>query len=488
MAAAIVGLYLALLAFLAVVGVHRLRLTLATVSARFLPTPTMSAAPMVTVQVPLFDERNVAARVIASVGALDWPRDRLFVQVLDDSTDDTTSIAAAAVADLVDRGVDAVLVHRTIRTGFKAGALAEGLRVAKGEFVAVFDADFTPAPDFLRRTVPHLIADERVGMVQARWGHRGNGGWLDGVQALMLDGHFAVEHTARHTLGRWFNFNGTAGVWRRAAIDEAGGWSADTLTEDLDLSYRAELAGWRFVYLDDVIVTADLPAGVPAFRAQQRRWARGAVQTFRKLAGRVWRSDAPLGTKLEATAHLGGNLAYPVSLLVALLLPIAVYVRATPAWRGFAWLDFALFVVAVGSAVAFYGAAIARTGGGWRRALVAIPMALAVGAGLALSQSRAVLEGFVDGGVFVRTPKGRGYVVKTDVIVLGEAAIGAWSCVGIAAAVATGQPASVPFLALIAAGYMALAVSARTIGSHVTGQSHQGSRHTPAASIVDSTA
>jgi glycosyltransferase involved in cell wall biosynthesis len=492
MTAIVVGVYLAMLAALAVVGGHRLRLAVVAAFARPTLAPPLAMYPRVTVQVPLFDERNVAARVIAAVGALDWPRDRLEIQVLDDSTDDTTAIAAAAVDRLVANGVDAVLLHRTRRAGFKAGALAAGLEVAKGEVLAVFDADFTPAPDFLLRVVPHLCADASIGMVQARWGHRAPrrpaSAWLARAQALMLDGHFSVEHTARQGLGRWFNFNGTAGIWRRSAILAAGGWSSDTLTEDLDLSYRAQLAGWRFVYVDDVVVVADLPADVTAFRAQQRRWARGAVQTLRKLIGPVWRSDATLGTKLEATAHLAGNLAYPLSLLVAALLPVMVYLRAAPGWRVFAWVDLALFAVAVGSAIAFYGVAIRRTGGGWRRAVVDVPVALALGAGLALSQSRAVLEGLVDGGVFVRTPKGHGYAVKSDLVAVGEAVLAAWSWVGVVIAVATVQPASVPFLTLVAAGYTALAASVITMGTQVRGHSHQGSRQAPSASIVDSTA
>ncbi|MCA9493397.1 MAG: glycosyltransferase, partial [Myxococcales bacterium] len=268
--------YLAVLSLLSVNGLHRLWMVIAFWRRRpSIAPPDPAEWPVVTVQLPVFNERYVVERLIRAVAALDWPRDRLEIQVLDDSTDDTTELSARLVDELRAQGHDIQLVHRTDRTGFKAGALAAGLAVAKGDLVAVFDADFVPTPDFLRRLVP-WFADPGVGMVQARWGHlNAEQDWLTAAQATLLDGHFVIEHTARNASGRWFNFNGTAGIWRRQAIVDGGGWQHDTLTEDLDLSYRSQLAGWRFLYLPEVVAPAELPPDMRAFKAQQHRWAKG---------------------------------------------------------------------------------------------------------------------------------------------------------------------------------------------------------------------
>ncbi|MCA9571708.1 MAG: glycosyltransferase, partial [Myxococcales bacterium] len=326
-------LHVVLLAGLGVLAMHRWALAWASRRPP-VPPPTADARwrPVVTVQLPLFDERDVAARAVAAAGALDWPRDRLEIQVLDDSTDDTRERVDAAVARLVADGVDAVVLRRDVRTGFKAGALAEGLAVARGEVVAVFDADFVPAPDTLRRLVPFL-APADVGMVQARWGHlNADEDWLTATQATMLDGHFVLEHGGRWRLGAFFNFNGTAGVWRAQAIHDAGGWSHDTLTEDMDLSYRSQLAGWRFVYRDDVVVPAELPPTLRAFKAQQARWARGGTQTMRKLLGRLLAAPLPLVVKREAASHLLANVGYPATLALALVLPLLPWARARASW------------------------------------------------------------------------------------------------------------------------------------------------------------
>jgi hypothetical protein len=455
----------------------------------------------VTVQLPLFDEQHVVERVIRATARLRYPADRLQIQVLDDSTDETTAIARRVVDELASAGHDIVLVHRTDRRGFKAGALAEGLATATGELIAVFDADFVPDPGFLEALVPEF-ADPAVGMVQARWDHLNRtDSWLTGAQATLLDGHFVIEHTARNRAGRWFNFNGTAGVWRRQAIVDGGGWQHDTLTEDLDLSYRAQLAGWRFVYRPDVVAPAELPADVAGFKAQQRRWARGSIQTARKLLGRIWAADVALPIKLEATAHLAANLSYPLVVVLALLLPWAVAARMTDAddVAVLIRVDLALFVLAMLPFLAFFGAAIVGSGSPDRRArLLRLPVVLAVGLGMAVAQSRAVFEGFVGPtGTFVRTPKRGGalrmvYASAGGGIAWLELALAAYLGGAAAYAVSEAYWGSLPFLLLFAGGYGAVgAASVRSTtvktansasaGGQVTHQSHGASAHAPVA-------
>lgn len=484
--------YLGVLALLCVVGLHRLRLVATGRRATPLPEPVGGPLPCVTVQLPVFDERYVVERLVAAAGAIDWPADRLQIQILDDSTDDTTARAESSAQLLRDRGLDAVVIHRANRHGYKAGALAEGLLVAKGDFVAIFDADFVPAPDFLRRTVP-AFADPRVGMVQARWGHLDpQASWLTEAQATLLDAHFCVEHAARHALGRWFNFNGTAGIWRKDAIIDAGGWSAATLTEDLELSYRAQMRGWSFVYLDDLVVPAELPADMTAFRSQQRRWAKGSVQTARRLLGPIWRSDAPFATKTEATFHLAANAVWPLALALCALLPLSIVARGGTGLSALQIADLALFAGSTGSAFAVYAVAIWRSGDRrWRR-FAAIPVAMALGIGMSLAQTRAALEGLRDGGVFVRTPKrgasDGGYRLPIDGLVVGELALGAYVAAGGAWALAQGYIASLPFILLVAGGFVAVAgralsdasqARARTTGTHVANHSQDGSRQDP---------
>ncbi|MGH7732025.1 MAG: glycosyltransferase, partial [Candidatus Eiseniibacteriota bacterium] len=291
--------------------------------------PGDRSLPVVTVQLPIFNESRVVTRLIDAAAALDYPPDRLEIQVLDDSDDETREIASRAVARHRARGVDIHHLHRPHRRGFKAGALADGLARARGSLVAVFDADFVPAPDFLLRLVPRF-ADAAVGMVQARWGHLNRArSALTAAQATLLDAHFLIEHPARMHAGLFFNFNGTAGIWRRACIEDAGGWSDDTVTEDLDLSYRAQLEGWRFEFDAAVEAPGELPGDVAALRSQQRRWTRGAIQTARKLLPRIWRAPLPRRVKWEAFVHLTGNIVYPLLLLLGLLLLPALLVPAS---------------------------------------------------------------------------------------------------------------------------------------------------------------
>lgn len=458
-------LYLCVLGVLSLNGLHRLWLVAEWWRRRPAPTPPLPAElPAVTVQLPVFNERYVVERLIRAVAALDWPRDRLEIQVLDDSTDDTTGRARAVVDELVALGLDVVHLHRTDRTGFKAGALAAGLRVAKADLVAVFDADFVPRPDFLRATVP-WFGDPGVGMVQARWGHlNGDDDWLTRAQATLLDGHFVVEHAARNASGRWFNFNGTAGVWRRRAIGDGGGWQHDTLTEDLDLSYRSQLAGWRFVYLPEVVAPAELPADMKSFQAQQHRWAKGSIQTCRKLLGRVWASAAPLPVKIEATTHLTANLSYPLVVVLTVLLPIAVVARARVSAE-LLLVDLGLFLLAVLPFLLFYGAAIVGSGAPRPgRRLLRLPVVLALGLGMAVAQSRAVWEGFTGAvGTFVRTPKTGGlakasYRASRSGVLAVEAALGLYVAGAAGWAATSGYAASLPFLLLFASGYGAVVV------------------------------
>src|SRR6266850_2260481 len=282
--------------------------------------PPLDPLPVVTIQLPLYNEMYVADRLIDAVCRLDYPRELLEIQVLDDSIDETRSIAALAVRRWAAQGIDIKYYHRADRTGYKAGALEAGLKAARGEFIGIFDADFMPTSDFLTRLIPHF-RNPKVGMVQARWGHINQDySLLTKIQAILLDGHFILEHGGRNRGGRFFNFNGTAGVWRRTAIDDAGGWQHDTLTEDLDLSYRAQLAGWQFVFVPGLIAPAEVPVEMNAFKSQQHRWAKGSIQTCRKLLPRILKSNLPLGVKAEAFFHLTANFNYILMCVLSILM------------------------------------------------------------------------------------------------------------------------------------------------------------------------
>lgn len=454
--------------------------------------------PAVLVQLPVFNERHVVERLIRAVAALDYPRDRLTVQVLDDSTDDTGAIAEKAVAEAASSGLAIERRHRTDRAGFKAGALAAGLDLTgraadtpavtttpdpgddaePAPFVAIFDADFVPEPDFLRETVPVLLGDPRLGMAQARWEHLNRSySVLTEVQAILLDGHFIGEHGGRHAAGCFFNFNGTAGVWRREAILDAGGWEGDTLTEDLDLSYRAQLRGWRFVFLPEVAAPAELPVSMTAFKAQQRRWAKGAFETAKKLLPQILASPLPFRVRAEALFHLTGNAAYPLMALLSLLMIPALAARAATGLREMALLDFPIFLAATLSVISFYAFSQQRIRrlvpsgpGRWRRARH-IPMALAVGIGLSFSNTAAVLEGALGRKTpFVRTPKfgvaggarsrtDRGwrrsaYRTPEGAVVALELLVGAAMAAAAGWALVAGVAASTPFLLLFAVGYL----------------------------------
>jgi cellulose synthase/poly-beta-1,6-N-acetylglucosamine synthase-like glycosyltransferase len=401
--------YLTVLFGLSLYGVHRYVIVYLFFKHRKnVPVPVrhFETLPRVTVQLPIFNELYVVERLLDGVSKLDYPRELLQIQVLDDSTDETREITEAEVQRLKAEGFDIEHVHRVDRTGFKAGALKGGLDTAKGDFILILDADFVPTTDLLMETI-HFFTDPKIGMIQSRWGHLNRTySLLTRVQAMFLDGHLVLEQTARSRAGRFFNFNGTAGLWRRECIEDAGGWQHDTLTEDLDLSYRAQLKGWKFVYLADLVTPAELPAEINGFKTQQHRWTKGSIQTCKKLLPAIWRSDLSILIKLEATAHLTSNFAYLLlAFLCVLLHPISGGL-GSGVWRT-VLLDIPIFVAASLSACVFYACAqrvlYPKT---WMKEMLLLPLLLALGIGLAINNARAVLEAiFNHSSDFTRTPK-----------------------------------------------------------------------------------
>jgi cellulose synthase/poly-beta-1,6-N-acetylglucosamine synthase-like glycosyltransferase len=425
--------------------------------------PDTAELPFVTIQLPLFNEATVATRLLEAVARMDYPRDRFEVQVLDDSTDETQALVRTHVERLAREGIHFIYLHRTNRIGYKAGALEAGLGTAQGDLIAIFDADFLPQPDFVRACVPHF-RDPRVGMVQTRWGHMNRDhSLLTKVQALMLDGHHMVENRARFASGSLFNFSGTGGMWRREAIASSGGWQHDTLTEDLDLSYRAQLAGWKFVYREDVVSPAELPEEVSAFRAQQFRWAKGTVQTARKLLKRVMSApELSLSQRIEAFFHLTPHFAYPLMVLLSvLLLPALILMPATDT-RTMLLLDLPLCIGTTGSLGAFYMLAESAQGRPRMSAIVRLPALIALGAGLAPHLTRAVLEGLDSmAGEFVRTPKkglreGR-YRARTSWPAV-EVGLALLSLASVAASIETKHWFATPFAMLFTFGYSYVAL------------------------------
>ena len=428
--------------------------------------PDTADCPHVTIQLPVFNERYVVNRLIDHVCGIRYPHDKLEIQVLDDSTDDTVEIVGASVERWRRDGVDITHVHRTDRTGFKAGALQAGMLRAKGELIAVFDADFAPTADFLERAVPHFAAPG-VGMVQARWDHINRDySALTQAQSIFLDGHFMIEHTARNRSGRFFNFNGTAGIWRRACICEAGGWQHDTLTEDLDLSYRAQLAGWRFVFLNDLAAPAEIPVDINAFKTQQHRWAKGSIQVARKLLPRILRSQLPRKVKLEAFVHLTNNFAYLMMVVLSIMMPFTLQLRVGHGWHEALLLDVPFFFGATVSVCSFYYFSQRETGGNWGRRLLYLPFVLALGIGLAVNNARATIEAlFGHESPFVRTPKhgiekkrqgwrSKHYRGRSNVLAFIELALGALYTYSIYFCIERGVYLSIPFLMLFQVGFV----------------------------------
>ena len=419
------GFYFAVLGVIAVYGFHRYVLVYLYCkhrNTRHAAADLPATLPRVTVQLPMYNEDLVAERVIDAAAKLDWPRDRLEIQVLDDSTDHSADIARAAVEHWAAKGLDIKYLHRTDRTGYKAGALAEGMRAATGEYIAIFDADFVPPADVLYNVMPHM-GDAKVGMVQVRWDHLNrDASLLTKGQAIFLDGHFVIEHTARNRSGRFMHFNGTAGVWRKSTIDDAGGWQHDTLTEDLDLSYRAQLKGWQFVYLPQFAAPAELPPEMIAFKQQAHRWTKGSFQTALKLLPRILASKTlPKHVKTEAFFHLTNTVVYPFMVVLTLMMyPAFILAEAPLKTHPLAQVLFAftLFVLATCSASTFFVFAQSELFGrktGWKT-VIYLPFIMALGVGLSLNNTRAVIEAiwtrhqYKKGGKavhneFVRTPK-----------------------------------------------------------------------------------
>jgi cellulose synthase/poly-beta-1,6-N-acetylglucosamine synthase-like glycosyltransferase len=428
--------------------------------------------PRVTVQLPVFNEPRVVERLIDATCRLDYPRDRLEIQLLDDSTDGTTARIRARQRHWRERGVRIEHIHRSARDGYKAGALAEGMREARGDFLLLLDADFVAPPDLILRLLPDF-ADPGVGMVQARWDHLNEDeSWLTRAQALLLDGHFFFEQRGRFRNGCFMNFNGTAGMWRRSCLEDAGGWQSDTLTEDLDVSYRAQMRGWRFIFRDDVGVPAELPARAGSFEVQQKRWAQGGIQTARKLLPALLRGPWPLRVKREATLHLCGHLAHPLTLLLGLLIYPSALARSSLGLERLLFLDLFVFGAATFPFILFYGAAGRVRGRPWRRLIPTVVVTLAVGIGLTAPVSRAVLRGAAGRpDPFDRTPKEgiRGERARlrapfsprgasrggdtTIKLLLGGTIAGFFI-----AAFVQGFYASMPFLALFAGGYLGMGI------------------------------
>jgi cellulose synthase/poly-beta-1,6-N-acetylglucosamine synthase-like glycosyltransferase len=430
------------------------------------PAQRFSELPRVTVQLPIFNEQFVVDRLLQAVCQLDYPREKLEIQLLDDSTDETVAVARGLVQHYSAQGYPVTYLHRTNRAGFKAGALHEGMKSASGDYIAIFDADFVPPPDFLQRTIHHFTG-KNIGMVQTRWTHiNRHYSFLTEVEAILLDGHFVLEHSGRARSNVFFNFNGTAGVWRRTAIEAAGGWEHDTLTEDTDLSYRAQLKGWKFIYLQDVECPAELPVEMTAFKTQQARWAKGLIQTGKKILPRVLESDQPWRVKLESWYHLTANLSYPLMVVLSVLLLPAMVIRFYQGWFQMLYIDVPLFLASTLSISSFYLVSqrelFPKT---WSRALVYLPFLMALGVGLTVTNTIAVIEALIGRQTaFARTPKyrveskkdkfrGAIYRKRLGWIPWIEILIGSYFALTVGYALQNENYLTVPFLLLFVVGY-----------------------------------
>jgi cellulose synthase/poly-beta-1,6-N-acetylglucosamine synthase-like glycosyltransferase len=423
--------------------------------------------PRVTIQLPIYNERFVIRRLLEAVCAIDYPWDRLEIQVLDDSTDDTVEITRGLIGYYQEQGHSITHIQRVNRAGYKAGALKEGMDKTRGEFLAIFDADFVPPPDFLRKTIPYFC-NSQVGMVQGRWGHTNpDYSLLTRAQSIGIDGHFSIEQGARSWSGLFLNFNGTAGIWRRQAILDAGGWQADTLTEDMDLSYRAQLAGWQLKYIPEVCCPAELPAQVSAFKSQQFRWAKGSIQTARKIIPAILTARCSWFSKYQAVLHLTHYLIHPLMVTtIVLSLPLISLQNQEP--RPWVLISaFFLFALATFGPSSLYAYSQNVLYPDWRSRVRWIPLLTLIGTGIALSNSRAVLEGLLfSGGNFIRTPKFGvdhrqqlrsrlwTYRLKVDLLPCLELAFAVYAFIALGSALTSRGIWISPFLMIYACGFL----------------------------------
>jgi cellulose synthase/poly-beta-1,6-N-acetylglucosamine synthase-like glycosyltransferase len=462
--------YFAVMIGLSVYGVHRYTMVYRYYKNRknYEPNPQryFDELPRVTVQLPIFNEQFVIDRLIEAVCGMEYPSEKLEIQVLDDSTDETQAVAAGTVARYAALGHPIVYIHRTNRMGYKAGALDAGLKVAKGEFVAIFDADFVPPKDWLMRVIHHFAQPE-IGMVQTRWTHLNRDySMLTQIEAILLDAHFVLEQGARCRSGEFFNFNGTAGMWRVKAIEDGGGWQHDTLTEDTDLSYRSQMAGWKFKYLPEVECPSELPIEMTAFKTQQARWAKGLIQTSIKILPLVFKSKATWRNKWESVQHLTANLSYPLMIIMTALLVPSMIVRFYQGWFQMLLIDFPLFTASTFSIAVFYVVSQrVLFPKNWIRTLWYLPLLMALGIGLTVTNTKAVMEAlFGIKSAFVRTPKYRvakkgeksqaaKYRKRLMLAPWIEMLLGAWFMAAILYTFSNHNYFTAPFLILFVVGY-----------------------------------
>jgi cellulose synthase/poly-beta-1,6-N-acetylglucosamine synthase-like glycosyltransferase len=425
--------------------------------------------PRVTIQLPVYNEMYVVRRLITASCGIDYPKELLDIQVLDDSTDETTAVARECVKEFKARGYDISYIHRDKREGFKGGALAEGLKSARGGYIAVFDADFVPSQDILQKTI-HYFSDKSVGMVQTRWSHLNSKySLITRIQAIMLDGHFVIEHTARNWSGRFFNFNGTAGVWKKEAIEGSGGWQNDTLTEDLDLSYRAQLEGWKFIFLRDELSPSEIPVDINGFKSQQQRWAKGSIQTAKKLLPQILKSNLPWKIKIEAFFHLTNNISYLLMLLLSILMYPSMVARINIGWFQMIVTDVPFLLVATVGISFFYTCSQKEAYKDWKSKLIYLPMLMSLGIGLSVSNSKAVLEALFNHDTeFKRTPKykiegkkgrwaGKKYAGEISLLLIIELLLGIYFTFNIYFAFINKIYISIPFLMIFQIGYFYVA-------------------------------
>ncbi len=428
-------------------------------------TRELTEYPHITIQLPVFNEMYVVERLIKSTCDIDYPLDKLEIQVLDDSTDETVEIVANIVKEYRLRGFDIVHIHRDDRSGFKAGALKEGLKTSKGEFVAIFDADFIPRKNFLKVVIP-FFKDPKIGMVQTRWEHLNRSySLITQILSLALDGHFVMEQQARNKADYFINFNGTSGVWRKECIYDAGNWEADTLTEDLDLSYRAQLKGWKFKYLTDFTTPAEVPSEIVSVKSQQFRWTKGAMETCRKILPRVWKSKFPLKLKIISTFHLTNNIVFPFILIACILNTPIVLIKNTGQYDTY-FTFMSVFVLAFIASFLFYLYSQKDVYEDWRKRIILFPLFMAGSMGFAINNTKAIFQAVINKKTeFVRTPKylivdkndswvDKKYVhKKISLSVIFESLIAIYSFAGVVISVITLQISALPFQLMFSFGF-----------------------------------